>query len=72
MIGPQTLRHFLNQSDVRQKLIPTGMLAFSRASSGRLVGLTLCSHWLLKVFFSILLMGRCDNKGFGFATINNN
>ena len=43
VIGPQTLRHSFNQSNIKQKPIPTWSLAFSRVS-GRLVGLTLSSH----------------------------
>ena len=42
--------------------------AFSR-SSGSLIGFTLSCHWLLKLFF-FLLVGRCDWFCVGFTTFN--
>ena len=35
---------------------------------GSLVGSTMSSHWLLKVF-SFVLIGRCGYFGFGFTTL---
>ena len=37
--------------------------------SSRLHVFTLSSHWLLLIFIFVLI-GRCDNFGFGFTTLN--
>lgn len=70
MIGPKNLQHFLSQSDAGLKPITTWSFAFSRAfrSLGSFFFLTLISHWLLKVFY-FLLIGRCDYFRFGFTTL---
>ena len=68
VIGLEILRHFFNQSDEKRKPIATWSLAFSHACRHLLV-LALSSHWLLGIF-SFVLIGRCDNLGFGFTTLN--
>ena len=54
MIGPENSHHFLRQSDA--KLVPGAPwpLAFSRRS-GRLLVLTLSSHWLVVVLSHALI-----------------
>ena len=58
VIGPKNAHCQLNQSDVKLKPITTRSPAFSRASGGLLVYI-LSFHWLLKVFF-FLLIGHRD------------
>ena len=68
VIGLKNARHLLNQSDAKLKPIATWSLAFSRAW-GRLHVFTLTSHWLL-VMSTLLLIGRCNDFGFDFTTLN--
>ena len=49
MIGPENLRHFLNQSDSKVWPVATWSLTFSRAS-GSLRVFTSSSNWLLAIF----------------------
>ena len=58
VIGPENLRHFLNQSDA--KLTPFTTCIFRAWGSSVLF--ILSSHWLLEVF-SCLLIPRCDHFG---------
>ena len=67
VISPENLRHSLNQSDANENHAPWSP-AFSRAL-GSLHGFNLNSHWFLGVF-SLILIGRCDNSGFGFTTLD--
>ena len=55
VIGPENSRPSLNQSDAKLKPLTTLSPTFSRAVSS-LVGFTMGSHWLLKLF-SFLLIG---------------
>ena len=57
----------LNQSEAKLKLFVTWSLTFSRAWH-RLQILTLCFHWLL-LKFSSLLIGHCDDTCFGFKKL---
>ena len=68
VIGPENSRHSLNQSDAKLKPTTTWSPAFSRAL-GRVVVFTLSSHWLLKVFSS-LLIGCCNYFSFRFTSVN--
>ena len=61
VIGPETMRHCVNQSDAKLKLITTWSPIFSRAL-GSLFGFTLSSHWLFRLF-SFFLIGCCDFFG---------
>ena len=65
---PENSRHSLNQSDAKLKPTTTWSPAFSRAL-GRVVVFTLSSHWLLKVFSS-LLIGCCNYFSFRFTSVN--
>ena len=65
VIGPENCHQSFNQSDAKEKATMTWTPAFSRAL-GNLVGLTLSSDWLLKIFF-FLLVGRCDCFAFALT-----
>ena len=67
VIGPETMRHCVNQSDAKLKLITTLSPIFSRAL-GSLFGFTLSSHLLFKLF-SFVLIGCCDFSGVDFTTL---
>ena len=67
VIGPETMRHCVNQSDAKLKLITTWSPIFSRAL-GSLFGFTLSSHWLFRLF-SFFLIGCCDFFGVDFTTL---
>ena len=68
VIGPENSHHSLNLKNATLKPITSRSLSFSRALGSSFV-FSLGSHWLVKVF-SFLLIGRCDNFGFGFTTLN--
>ena len=69
VIGLETSRHTLNQSDTKLEPITAWSLAFSRVLKSRLHAFTFSSHWLL-VIFTFVLIGRCDYFGFGHTTLN--
>ena len=67
MIGPETWRHRLNQSNKKTKTNPHLVTrVFPRFK--QIAGLTLGSHWLMMTF-SFALIGRCDHFAFGFTTL---
>ena len=66
MIGPESLLHFLNQSDAKLKPITTWSLVFSRASLKQFV-LNLSSYRLNEIS-SFHFIG--DYFGFAFTTLN--
>ena len=68
LIGPENSRYSLNQSDAKLKQVTIWSLAFSRALNSS-VGFTLSSHWLSKIFSS-LLIGRYYYFDFGFKTLS--
>ena len=66
VIDSENSRCPLNQSNAKVKTIDWLWLPFSRASSSLFV-FTLNPHWLV-VIFTCVLIGGCDNFGFGFST----
>ena len=67
VIGTNTTRVILNQSDARLGPIANVSLAFSRASVIFLRSLV--SHWFLKKFYYVVI-GKCYQPGFGFSTVS--
>ena len=66
MIGPENVRHLLNQSGAKLKTIALGLgLGLGHALSSLLV-FALSSHWLTMMYIFVLI-GRWDYFGFGFS-----
>ena len=63
MIGPENVRHLLNQSGAKNDR--SWSFAFSHALSSLLV-FALSSHWLTMMYIFVLI-GRWDYFGFGFS-----
>ena len=70
VIGPETLHHILDQSNSKSKPIATSQSSFLALQSSAYV-FTLSPYRPL-VLFSIVLKGRLDYFGFGFATLDRN
>ena len=61
-------RHFLNQSEVKSKLIVIYSHAFSRAWHGRHVFAS-SSDWFIGLFTTVVI-GQSNYFGFSFTTLN--
>lgn len=70
MIDAENSRHFLNQSDLKLKLIATWSVAFSRAL--RSLNVSLLARCDIYIYIYFFFIRCCDNFGFGFTTLNRN
>ena len=68
MIDAENSRHFLNQSDLKLKLIATWSVAFSRAL--RSLNVSLLARCDIYIYFFFIRC--CDYFGCGFTTLNRN
>lgn len=67
-IGPKKWRQLFNQIAAEVEPITNRLIAYSRAS-GSLLDFALSSHWLLMIFFFVVI-GCWDYFGSGFPTLN--
>lgn len=70
MIDAENSRHFLNQSDLKLKLIATWSVAFSRAL--RSLNVSLLARCDIYIYMYLFFIRCCDYFGFGFMTLNRN
>ena len=72
MIDAENSRRFLNQSDLKLKLIATWSVAFSRALRSLNVSLLARCDIYIYIYIYFFFIRCCDYFGFGFTTLNRN